>query len=405
MVAPKYNGIQQGHGGCLSCGYKKSGQASRKPVEEIRRQLSAKGLELLEMPEKSGGKVSVRCDLCESTQKIRLDAIAKRENLGCSKCARSSSASKQVSEAVAVSEMLKVGLKPLEPYTGHKTPWLNECLTCGKEVRISRNAVLGRSKGFKGCLPCAKISQNRATVENNKHEVLNRFKELELKLLTEYLGTKKSVQVECIRCGFQFETTGGSLLNQKYGCGRCAGNLLDPDEAVAFMIEHGYEPLEPYTSTKTPWKCKHLACGRVMKIPLSTTKRTGGGCKFCANYGFQYSKPAYLYLIRNDSLNAVKIGIANPSRRSDGDRLKRFIKLDWEVIAVWNFQKGKHAEQAEKQIFKIIRKDRKIPAYLSSSQMVIGGHTETMDADSVDVLELKQLINKIIRDVQEAETK
>jgi hypothetical protein len=33
--------------------------------------------------------------------------------------------------------------------------------------------------------------------------------------------------------------------------------------------------------------------------------------------------------------------------------------------------------------------------------MIIGGHTETMDADSVDVLELKQLINKIIRDVQE----
>jgi hypothetical protein len=86
MVSPKYNSIQQGHGGCLTCGYEKSGRASRKPVEEIRRQLFEKGLDLLELPEKSGGKVSVRCKLCESTQKISLAAIAKRENLGCSKC-------------------------------------------------------------------------------------------------------------------------------------------------------------------------------------------------------------------------------------------------------------------------------------------------------------------------------
>ncbi len=401
IVSPIYNSIQQGHGGCRTCGYEKIGQALRKPVEVIRRELSAKRLDLLEIHEESSGKVSVRCELCDTTQKITLDAIAKRENLGCSKCSRSSSGSKQVFIEQAEKEMKTKGLEPLEEYKGYKTPWRNRCLVCQKEVLVARESVRRRSVEFQGCMDCAKDSQNRAHVDKKREAVLVRFESLGLTLLSSYEGAKKPIEVKCNRCGYEFVTFGTNLLAQKYGCGRCAGNLIDPNEAVAFMLEHGYEPLEPYTSANTPWKCKHLECGRVVKIPITTTKRTGGGCKYCANHGFQYSKPAYLYLIRNDSLNAVKIGIANPSRRSDGDRLTRFIKLDWEVIAVWNFQKGSQAEEAEKQIFDIIRKQRKIPAYLSRSQMVIGGHTETMDANSVDVLELKQLINKIIRDVQE----
>lgn len=403
VVSPMYATIQQGHGGCRSCGYENAGKARRKSIEEIESQLKLIGLELVQQNVKSSEALTVRCLKCGEIQKLGKDAVRLRKHKGCTTCARRAVSSKQVSNEQAEEEMRLKGLEPLEKYMGYKTPWRNRCLVCNKEVLIARESVRRRSPEFQGCKECAKESQNKAHVDKKREAVLSRFESFGLTLLSNYEGASKPIEVRCNRCGYEFVTFGTNLLAQKYGCGRCAGNLLDPIEAVAFMLEHGYEPMEPYTSTTTPWKCKHLECGRVMKIPLSTTKRTGGGCKYCANYGFQYSKPAYLYLIRNEALNAVKIGIANPSRRSDGDRLTRFTKLDWEVIAVWNFQKGSHAEQVEKQIFELIRKERKIPAYLSRSQMVIGGHTETMDANSVDVFELKEILNKIIKDVSQEE--
>jgi len=399
IVSPMYNTIQQGHGGCRSCGASKGGKARRKSIEDLEDKLSKIGLKLIEINEERNQPLVVKCISCGEIQRIGQDAIRLRINKGCTKCVRRVVSSQQVSKDQAEEEMRAKGLQPLEQYVGYKTPWKNQCLVCKEEVLITRESVRRRSLDIKGCKDCAKVAQNNAHVEKKKAEVLKRFELLNLTLLSEYLGAKKPILVKCNRCSYEFTTNGSRLIDKKFGCGRCAGNDIDPEDVFKFLNQLRFEPLEPYVSNKKPLKCRHLDCGNIVEVLLPTIKRTGGGCKFCAKHGFQYSKPAYLYLIRSESLNAVKIGIANPSRRSDGDRLTRFMKIGWEVIGVWNFEIGSHAEEVEKRIFALIRNERKIPVFLSSQDMQIGGHTETMDADSVDILELKDLINVFSKEV------
>jgi len=396
-VSPKYNTIQQGHSGCKACSLKSSGMKRRKTTEEISRVLNEKGLELVSDYDGVDKPIKVKCLLCNSESQITLGAVRIRTNKGCSKCARSTVSSLQVSNSEAIESMRIKGLEPLEDYPGARTPWKNKCLVCAAETLTTRESLRRRSPELRGCIKCAKLAQNEQMITKNSERILARFAKLELELISQYKSANLAVLVRCSRCGYEFETQGTNLTKQKYGCGRCAGNVADPKEAEAFMRAHGFEPLEPYESFTKPWKCLHTECGNIIQVPFATTKRTSGGCKFCAKYGFQHSKSAYLYLIRNLKLNTVKVGIANPSRRSDGDRLKRFIQLDWEVIAKWNFQEGKHAEHVEKAVFKIIRQERGIPIYLSHQDMPIGGHTETMSADSVDISELKALIAEIVR--------
>lgn len=399
-VSPMYNTIQQGHTGCKSCASKKRGLRGRKSDLEIENTLERFSLKLVSQYVRADVPVEVLCLLCGEKSLIKLDALRTRTQPGCTSCARRASSQRQVSAEDALSYMRAKGLEPLEPYKGYKSPWLVRCNICSETVSITRESIRRRSPQFLGCISCAKIAQNKFSVDSNTDEVLERFKKLDLQLLSEYLGTKRQVQVKCNRCGFQFETTGSQIKQQKFGCGRCSGNLVDPAAAVAFMLDHGFEPLEDYVSVRHPWKCRHVKCGRTVAVPLATTKRTGGGCKHCAQYGFQHSKPAYLYLIRNVNLNSIKIGIANPARRSDGDRLKRFIQQSWEIIGRWNFNEGSLAEEVEKRIFQIIRKERGIPVHLSSAEMPLGGHTETLSQDSIEILELKDLINLIVAEVK-----
>jgi hypothetical protein len=52
----------------------------------------------------------------------------------------------------------------------------------------------------------------------------------------------------------------------------------------------------------------------------------------------------------------------------------------------------------EKEIFRIIRKELKIPSYLTKADMPhTGGHAETMDADLITLLELEKIIKKVIK--------
>lgn len=400
-VSPMYNTIQQGHSGCRACAVKKHGLKSRKPEVEIKEFLNNIGLELISEYTTSESFTLVKCTICGEEVEVKIANLRLRTRKGCATCIRKEISGQQVSQEEAIKFMTDRGLIPQEPYVGHNSPWKNKCTVCNKIVLISRNSLRRRSLAFQGCLDCAKIAQNESTITKASERVLQRFEKLDLTLLSDYVSANAPVKVKCNRCSFEFETRGVQIANQKYGCGRCAGNLTNPEEAVAHMLACGYEPLEPYQSFKHPWKCKHLACGRTLEIPFATTKRTGGGCKYCAKYGFQYSKSAYLYLISHEQLNALKVGIANPSRRADGDRLKRFTNFGWEVIATWTFTKGAKAEIVEKRVFEVIRKEKSIPIFLSRSEMPIGGHTETIDADSISVSELLQMINSFIKEVKD----
>ena len=58
---------------------------------------------------------------------------------------------KKVDSKVAEKIMLKVGLKPLEPYRGANFKWQSKCLKCKKIVSPSFATVNFRKSGCKFC--------------------------------------------------------------------------------------------------------------------------------------------------------------------------------------------------------------------------------------------------------------
>ena len=65
---------------------------------------------------------------------------------------------------------------------------------------------------------------------------------------------------------------------------------------------------------------------------------------------------------------------------------------------MWNFDSGNEAWEVEKYLFYVIRKKLKIPIHLTKDLMrKTGGHTETINADSISLLELEKIINRGIR--------
>jgi hypothetical protein len=80
------------------------------------------------------------------------------------------------------------------------------------------------------------------------------------------------------------------------------------------------------------------------------------------------------------------------------DRLGRFNSRGWETHKVWKFKTGREAIDIESTIFKIVRNELNLPIYLSYDQMKsTGGHAETIGADSITLLELEKIIEKVIK--------
>lgn len=367
------------------------GMATKMTLQKVTNFLGEYNLKLIGQYVSIKTKVEVLCLSCNEKSDVTIESMKKRKNSGCEKCARKKQAS--LSEVEAVKTMREKGLEPLEPWVGFKTLWLCRCLVCDREVRLSRDSIRRRSLEFKGCIDCAKKAQSSRMVEANKEKVLQRFEEKNLRLKSVYVNSRLPVEVECLTCGYTFMTEGLRIGTLKYGCAKCAGNYVDPVEAEDFMKSKGFEPASPFPGSHKSWESIHVVCGNTVTPEYSSIKSGNGGCKFCAEYGFQYSKPAYLYLITNQELNAHKIGIANPAKIKKSDRLHRYQHHGWLIFKVWNFPNGKLAEDIENTVLLHLRVSLEIPSYLSIQEMSgQGGHTETVSADSISLLELERLI-------------
>lgn len=57
---------------------------------------------------------------------------------------------------------------------------------------------------------------------------------------------------------------------------------VNPDEAIALMLEAGVRPLEPYPGAKVGWKVECMTCGSEGRPWYSSVKNGTGGCNVCA---------------------------------------------------------------------------------------------------------------------------
>jgi recombinational DNA repair protein (RecF pathway) len=282
-VAPNYGRIQQGGGGCRSCGIEKAASARRLPAEEAEGVMRAAGLEPLEPYTAAIAPWRCECKRCGREVTPAYNSIQQGRG-GCRACGmeRFGELLREDADA-AVAVMRSAGLEPLEPYPGSQVSWLSRCLTCGSEVGPRYTSVKNRGTGCRFCASKAAGESHRLDpVEAEGFMTDNGLEPLE-----PYPGANEPWRCRCLRCESEV-TPKYSSVQQGHGCKVCAGasrgdqSRLTTEKAEASMIAAGLQPLEPYPGlTSSPWLCRCVSCGRETQPRLNNIRNGRGGCNFC----------------------------------------------------------------------------------------------------------------------------
>lgn len=192
--------------------------------------------------------------------------------------------SRKIDPRLAEEVMLKAGFKTLEPYVGAGNSWKCKCLTCGQESAPTLQSV---KRGTR-CRYCAnsKNGLNRRTPEKQAVEIML---DAGLKPLEPYKNSTTPWKCLHLKCGKVVNPTFGNIRQGHTGCKPCAylenglRSRINEKDAVATMLEAGVQPLEPYKTIETKWKCKCTKCGETVYPRLGSVKQGQGACDFCAN--------------------------------------------------------------------------------------------------------------------------
>lgn len=257
----------------------------------------------------------------------------------------------------AAYEMIQRGVEPLEPYKKATSPWPCRCLNCDADdiTPSYANVVLNGQGGCEHCGGHMRVPEEQAVSEMLAvgARPLEPYKGVNerwrcLCLAEDCPGPQDRViypRLGWIRRGAQ-------------ACKWCAGVVIDPDTARDIMIERGLQPLEPYPGVRERWKCQCMnpACRAVVYPTLGSVNSRGTGCSECAEFGFKRDQSAQIYLLTHERLRAAKVGICNLdtgriqrhtsrgwqlhatrdfARGRDAERLER------EVLAEWRAQDWK----------------------------------------------------------------
>ena len=387
IITPRYHDVKQDGSGCGYC----SGNLVD-PKDALKIMMKAK-LMPLEPYKDSKTSWKCKCLICGHIGMPTFGSVKQRGS-GCRPCGlKKTIDAKRIPANEAKAKMMKAGFQSLEPFTLANNPWKCKCIKCKK---ISYPTFTGVTTGRRdGCAYCSKNKID----EKDAIKVMLKAK---LKPLEPYKTALTKWKCRCLVCGTFVDPTYNYIQQGQGGCNPCGirrrikASKKPQKEAVAIMLKARIKPLEPYTNSKTGWKCKCLKCKTIIYPSLGTIIR-GSGCRNCSTYGIDLEKPSYVYLITNKEFHAHKIGMGN-AKKTHPDRLKSFLKQGWKAYKVWNMNTGAEALKIESAIFKIIRKELKLPIYLNSKQMPkTGGETETVAADDITLLELEKIIKKVIK--------
>lgn len=274
-----------------------------------------------------------------------------------------------------VAMMREVGLEPLEPFPGPRAPWKSRCTRCDTDVEPQFSNI---ANGWGGCHVCgsaASIDRKRLD-ETGAIAVLA---EAGLEPLEPYRTVMTPWRCRCLACGEVVTPLLNNLKKGQRGCVWCSQKAVDPEEAASVMRAAGLEPLAPYIRRHAPWPCRCTKCEGTVS-PTYGAVCYGGGCGNCSFGGFDSEKPALVYLITHAGYGTVKVGIM-----SEGSgRLLAHKRYGWQIAATVRVP-GNVAPRIEDAILVWWRTDLGLPPYLSRTEMPQGGWTETVDASGIDL--------------------
>lgn len=178
----------------------------------------------------------------------------------------------------AKSFMIESGLMPLEPYVNALSKWKCTHLECGEVVYPVYNQI---RKGQSGCRNCATKKRSKASMLSSA-EALKVMRDAGLEPLEDYSGTKSPWKCRCMKCGKTISPTYSAIKNGQGSCKYCSRRFVDAEDAIGIMINAGLEPLEPYSGAGKPWRSRCVKCGLV-SAPRFANVQNGSGCISCKN--------------------------------------------------------------------------------------------------------------------------
>jgi hypothetical protein len=164
LVSPNLNSLKRGQGGCIRCGYKNAKRYKVDTAKAIDLMLKA-GVKPLEEYRSTRRPWKSKCLKCGNIVNPRLGSIMHGQG-ACGYCA-----GLIVDETKIIEQMIKVGLKPLEPYVAARKKWKCECLNCGQIVSPMYNSI---QQGQLGCKSCGikKASDKKTFTQEEANEFM-----------------------------------------------------------------------------------------------------------------------------------------------------------------------------------------------------------------------------------------
>ena len=175
--------------------------------------------------------------------------------------------------------MLSFGLRGLEPFPGINSPWLSECLKCGREVS-PRLSTLRR--GHSGCRSCAgKNSVHKPRI--SEREALTCLSVANLEPTEPYPGLNEPWRCKCLSCGEAVSPRLLNIRNGHRGCVYCSGRRVSEKVAETRLRESFLTPKNRYPgSVSLPWLTTCSICSKEFRIRLSKLKKGKPACRDCS---------------------------------------------------------------------------------------------------------------------------
>lgn len=153
----------------------------------------------------------------------------------------------------------------LDQYQTIMTPLRVRYKDCGhEEMKMPIKLLMGH-----GCVLCKnkKLSNTKTkTTEQYCEDLLNKGLD-NIKVLSEYKGTREKIKILNTDCGHTYFANAGNILNNKSGCPICHGHK--DNKSFQKILEDKYPGeytvLEDYVNGLTPILIRHNECGHEWK--------------------------------------------------------------------------------------------------------------------------------------------
>ncbi|MER5866678.1 hypothetical protein [Kitasatospora sp. NPDC002040] len=376
---PTLDNVRQGYG-CMACGRERTVAAHRLDPDQATQVMREGGFEPLAPYPGALAPWRCRCTTCGRESDPMYASVS--QGSGCRYCGRHT-----VVPAEAAEFMLSRGLEPLTPYPGSILPWPCRCTECGTTTTKVSYHAYATSPARRGCVDCA----------HRRRGLGRRFDEqLAITIMHEngftpkadFSGKFRPWLSQCHVCERDSNPSLAGVMDGKR-CNYCSGHWVAPEEAADLMREEGFEPHGPYPGAMQPWTATCQECGK-QSTPTYSNVRSGYGCRFCAEHGFDHNAPSTVYVMTNHELGAVKIGIGGlHTRRS---RTEQHLRHGWHLDSTHDTPTGDIAYRIEQAVLRHLKQELGLLHFVRQEQMPQGGYTETFDRGVVSSVELRQLV-------------